>query len=229
MIQVEDLAVSAGNFGLRGVSFEVPRGQYAVLMGRTGSGKTTVLEALCGLKPVTAGRIRLLGRDVTGLKPALRGVGYVPQDRALFPNMTVWEHLAFALRIRQTAPTMIERRVEEMAEILGLEKLLDRKPFGLSGGEAQRVALGRALAHGPSVLLMDEPLSALDDETREEMCELLTAIQERTGVTTLHVTHNVAEARRLADRLLQLRDGVVCVEGQSGGRNGLNVKARPSS
>lgn len=221
MIQVDRLTLRAGGFILRDISFEVPQGEYAVLMGKTGSGKTTVLEALCGLKPVSAGRIRLHGQDVTELKPAARGVGYVPQDRALFPTMTVREHLAFALLIRGRERRAINRRVEELAELLGLERLLNRKPFGLSGGEAQRVALGRALAHDPSVLLLDEPLSALDDETREEMHDLLEAVRERTGVTTLHVTHNVSEAKKLADRLLFLRDGAIADENEPGFPNGL--------
>jgi ABC-type sugar transport system ATPase subunit len=209
MIAIDNLSVSAGAFALERISFQVPQGQYAVLMGRTGSGKTTLLEAICGLKRVGHGTIRLLDRDVTHLKAAERGIGYVPQDRALFPAMTVWEHLAFALRIRRWQRPRIEARVAELADLLGLGRLLQRLPARLSGGEAQRLALGRALAFEPRVLLLDEPLSALDDETRQEMCELLRAVQTRTGVTTLHVTHNQAEATQLADRLLVLQAGAV--------------------
>src|SRR5262245_60798918 len=145
MIAVDNLVVRAGSFALEGVSFAVPAGQYAVLMGKTGSGKTTILEALCGLKVAEAGRIRLLGRDVTQVKTADRGIGYVPQDRALFPSMTVREHLAFALVIRRWAAPAVAERVSELARLLHLERLLDRWPAGLSGGEQQRVALGRAL------------------------------------------------------------------------------------
>jgi ABC-type sugar transport system ATPase subunit len=209
MIALENVTVRAGAFQLAGASLRIPSGGYAALMGRTGSGKTTLLEAVCGLKPVSAGRIRLLDRDVTHLKPAERGIGYVPQDRALFPTLTVEEHLAFALTIRRWDRRAIDRRVEEMAELLGLERLLGRMPQGLSGGEAQRVALGRALAFHPPVLLLDEPLSALDEETREEMCLLLKSVRERTGVTTLHVTHHIHEAHRLADTVFLLRDGVI--------------------
>ena len=143
MISLSDVTLSQGGFALRGVSLEIPTGQYGVLMGRTGSGKTTLLEAICGLRPLTAGRIRLLGRDVTQLKPAARGVGYVPQDGSLFSRLTVREHLAFALVIRRWSRAAIERRVEELAQLLGIEPLLDRRPSGLSGGEIQRVALGR--------------------------------------------------------------------------------------
>ncbi len=209
MIRVEQLSVRAGAFLLTNVNFEVPAGGYAVLMGRTGSGKTTLLETLCGLKPILAGTILLMGRDVTRLPPALRGIGYVPQDRALFQTMTVREHLAFAPRLRRWPEAEIEARVAEMARLLGLGRLLDRKPAGLSGGEAQRVALGRALAARPGVLCLDEPLSALDDETREEMFTLLKTVRQQTGVTTLHVTHHQQEAARLADVVLGLKDGQV--------------------
>jgi molybdate/tungstate transport system ATP-binding protein len=209
MIAVENLSVRAGAFRLDGVSFAAAAGEYAVLMGKTGSGKTTLLEAICGLRPVRAGRVLLLGRDVTRLRPADRGVGYVPQDLALFPTLKVRDHLAFALDVRGRGRDVIARRVGELSELLGLGGLLDRRPQGLSGGEAQRVALGRALAFGPRVLLLDEPLSALDDETRAEMYTLLRSVQRLTGVTALHVTHSLAEAKALADRILLLKDGAV--------------------
>jgi ABC-type sugar transport system ATPase subunit len=209
MIAVIDLAVRAGAFALEHISFTAAGGEYVVLMGKTGSGKTTLLEAICGLKPVRAGRIQLQGRDVTRLKPAERGIGYVPQDLALFPTLTVQEHLAFALRVRRWQRGDIERRVEELSRLLGLSPLLGRKPHGLSGGEAQRVALGRALAFRPAVLLLDEPLSALDDETRADMDQLLRSVQKLTGVTTLHVTHSLHEAKKLADRLLVLKNGQI--------------------
>lgn len=207
MIHVQQLTVKAGGFEIRGLDFSVADGQYAVLMGRTGSGKTTLLETICGLKPARAGTISLSGRDVTRLKPADRNLGYVPQDRALFQTMTVREHLAFAPTVRRWAAPAIAERVAELAQLLGLEKLLDRKPHGLSGGEAQRVALGRALAARPGILCLDEPLSALDDDTREEMYALLESVQKYTRVTTLHVTHHRGEAERLADVILVLHEG----------------------
>ncbi|MBI2925585.1 MAG: ABC transporter ATP-binding protein [Verrucomicrobia bacterium] len=210
MITVENLAVRAGRFALSGISFTIPTGQCGFLMGKTGSGKTTILEAICGLKPLSHGRVCLMGQDVTDLKPAVRGVGYVPQDGALFPSMSVRDHLAFALAIRKWAAAAIEQRVSELAAMLGLEKLLERGPTGLSGGEAQRVALGRALASHPKVLCLDEPLSALDEETRAEMGEVLRTVRARTGVTILHVTHSLEEARKLADLVFVLRDGRVC-------------------
>lgn len=208
MIRVENLSVRVGSFALENVSFSVPSGCYAVLMGKTGSGKTTLVEALCGLRTVAAGRIELLGRDVTTLRAADRGVGYVPQDLALFPTMTVREHLVFALHVRGRHEE-VSGRVAELSRLLGLDTLLDRGPQGLSGGESQRVALGRALSFHPRILLLDEPLSALDAETREEMYRLLREVQQQTGVTTLHITHSPTEVRRLGDRLLLLENGQI--------------------
>jgi molybdate/tungstate transport system ATP-binding protein len=216
MIAVENLALRAGAFTLDGVSLRVETGQYAVLMGKTGSGKTTLLEAVAGLKTVRAGRVWLMGHDVTSLKAAERGVGYLPQDLALFPTMSVRRHLELALDVRAWTRQAIAERVAELAALLGLGHLLDRRPEGLSGGESQRVALGRALSFRPCVLLLDEPLSALDDETRQEMYALLRSVQRQTGVTALHVTHNLGEAKVLADRLFVLKDGVIHETGPEG-------------
>ncbi|MAF12192.1 ABC transporter ATP-binding protein [Candidatus Poribacteria bacterium] len=209
MIAVEKLALRAGDFALADVSFRVEAGEYAALMGRTGSGKTTVLEAISGLRPVTGGRVVVRERDVTRAKPAARGVGYVPQDGALFRTMTVADHLAFALDIRKWEPDRRARRVGELAELLGIAALMSRTPHGLSGGERQRVALGRALSARPGVLLLDEPLSALDDDTRKQMYSLLKRVQEHEHVTVLHVTHSRSEARALADVVLRLVEGQV--------------------
>lgn len=207
MIRVENVTVTAGTFVLRNASLEVPPGRYGALMGRTGCGKSTLLEAVAGLKPVSAGRVMLGKREVTHEHPAARGLGYVPQDGALFSTMTVREHLAFALQIRRAPKASIEARVDELADLLGIAPLLARRPFGLSGGERQRIALGRALSFRPHILLLDEPLSAVDEETRGDMYGLLRRVQEETGVTALHVTHNPEEARELADVVFMLREG----------------------
>ncbi len=209
MISFSEIAVCQGAFSLQHIAIEVPTGAYGVLMGKTGSGKTTLLEVICGLRPVAAGSVRLMGRDVTRLKPAARNIGYVPQDIALFSTLTVREHLAFALIVRRWSRSAVRTRVDELAQLLGIGHLLDRKPRGLSGGEAQRVALGRAIAMRPDVLLFDEPLSALDDDTRHEMYDLLRSIRKQMPVTVLHVTHNRAEAECLADSLFDLRDGTI--------------------
>ena len=212
MIDLQNVSIRAGDFELSGISFHVPAGQYAMLMGRTGRGKTTILEAICGLRAVSGGKILVDGVDVTDWLPGDRQVGYVPQDLALFPTLTVSQHLAFALKLRKHSLESVEKRTAELAEVLGITHLLDRNVTALSGGESQRVALGRALSFHPTVLLLDEPLSALDESTRGEMHELLKRVKETTGVTTLHVTHSTEEANILADCTLVLEDGRVSVE-----------------
>jgi molybdate/tungstate transport system ATP-binding protein len=212
MIELVNISIHAGHFSLREVSFQVQTGHYGVLMGRTGCGKTTLLETIAGLKPVASGRIILGGRDVTHAVPAQRGLGYVPQDGALFSTMSVREQLSFALKIRREQPETIRKRVIEMAQMLDIEPLLERIPLGLSGGERQRVALGRALSFRPRILLLDEPLSAVDEDTREEMYDLLGRVQAETRITALHVTHNSAEAQRLGHSLFVIRDGKIIHE-----------------
>ncbi len=209
MIRVDDLTLRLGSFSLEGVSFDVPSGKYGVLMGKTGCGKTSLLEAIAGLKPIVAGRIILGQTDVTELKPAERNIGLVPQDGALFSTMTVRDQLAFALIVRRARRDLIARRVAELAEMLEIGDLLERYPAGLSGGEQQRVALGRALAFRPTTLCLDEPLSALDDSTRCQIMELLKRVQRETGVSVLHITHNRSEAAELADVRLEFVDGKV--------------------
>ncbi len=209
MIELDTISIRAGTFRLEGISLEVPRGGYTALMGRTGSGKTTLLEAVCGLRPVISGTIRIAGQDVTQARPSQRGIGYVPQDLALFPTMTVARQLALPLSIRRLDRQSIMRRVDDVASLLGIGHLLARRPGGLSGGELQRVALGRALSFAPEVLCLDEPLSALDDETREEICGVIKRVQEEVGVTVLHVTHSLKDAQLLADATLMIRDGTI--------------------
>lgn len=209
MIRLENIAWRAGAFALEKISFTVPTGSYGVLMGRTGGGKTSLVELICGLRRPIAGKVFLGRRDVTNLAPCERGLGYVPQDGALFPTMTVREQLGFALRIQRRPFEEIAKRVFDLATALNIDHLLDRRPNGLSGGERQRVVLGRALAARPQVLLLDEPLSALDDDTREPLADLLSEVQRETAVTVLHVTHRQSEAARLADVLFRLDAGCV--------------------
>lgn len=212
MIRLADLALRQGAFALAGVTFAVPSGRYGVLMGTTGSGKTSLLEAIAGLRPVAAGTIWLDDRDVTRLAPGERGIGFVPQDGALFRTMTVYNHLAFALTLRREKAATVRQRVEELADWLGLRHLLDRRPAGLSGGEAQRVALGRALSFRPKYLLLDEPLSALDEQTRGSIVGILDGLRKAGEVTVLHVTHSRTEAERLADVRFRIDDGRVVAE-----------------
>lgn len=209
MIELRKVSIRAGGFQLRDLSVQVPDNAYGVLMGRTGSGKTTLLEAVCGLKHVVSGQILLDGREVTSLHPSQRSIGFVPQDGALFQSMTIDQHLRFALDVRRWDRERADQRVRELAQLLQLTPLLERRPQGLSGGERQRVALGRALSFHPSILCLDEPLSALDDETRADMIRLLKKVQQETGVTALHVTHSRHEAEQLGDCLLRIDEGVV--------------------
>lgn len=199
MIEILDLHLKRGNFALRNVSLAIPNGIYAVLMGPSGCGKSSLLECIAGLVPATSGRIRIGEKDITRLPAAARGIGYVPQDGALFRGLTVRENLAFALEIRRWPQDEIDRRVEEVAATMGAENLLDRGVSALSGGERQRVALGRALAFHPALLLLDEPLASLDESSREELMLVLESLRQSRECTILHVTHSPAEAERLAE------------------------------
>ncbi|MCA8991962.1 MAG: ABC transporter ATP-binding protein [Planctomycetaceae bacterium] len=209
MIELRNVSISAGEFCLSKVSFKVPQGSYAILMGRSGTGKTTILESICGLRQISGGQILLDDLEIQDLTPGERNVGYVPQDLGLFPTMTVQENMEFPLFLRSVSKTQRQERVNELAGLLEIEHLLGRGVKHLSGGEAQRVALGRALSFRPQVLLLDEPLSALDESTRTAMQELLSTLKEATGTTTLHVTHSSDEARALADVTFHLRDGKI--------------------
>ena len=211
MIELRDVTVEAGTFRLERVSLTLPSGAYGVLMGRTGSGKTTLLEAVCGLRWVRSGQIVLPVGDVTDWPPGKREIGFVPQEGTLFPTKTVREQLGFGPRIRRWDEVRIQERVEELAEMLGIEPLLDRKPEGLSGGERQRVALGRAIAARPPVLCLDEPLSALDEGTRDEMVGVIQRVVREHGITVLHITHSREEAKTFADRVFLLEHGKVSV------------------
>ncbi|MCA9297711.1 MAG: ATP-binding cassette domain-containing protein, partial [Phycisphaerales bacterium] len=164
---------------------------------------------ICGLRPIRSGAIVLDDRDVTRLPPGKRGIGYVPQDAALFTTMRVGEQIGLALEVRGIRRRERRRRVEALAEQLRIDHLLDRRPVGLSGGERQRVAMGRALIFRPALLCLDEPLSALDDETHAEICRVLREVHDSMRVTVLHITHNRREAHELADHVLRLGpDGV---------------------
>lgn len=209
MIELDNVSITSGSFALKDVSLHVAAGEYAVLMGKTGCGKSTILEAICGLRKVQSGRICIQGVDITDWSPADRSIGYVPQDLALFPTMSVYDNIGFALQLRRKPKSAIRERVRSLAEVLGITSILDRRVTHLSGGESQRVALGRALSFEPPVLLLDEPLSALDESTREEIQELLIHVKNETGVTTLHVTHSKSEATALADRQLTFADGKI--------------------
>jgi ABC-type sugar transport system ATPase subunit len=209
MIEAMDIHIKQGNFELENLSFSIETGEYACLIGQTGTGKTTILEAICGLKSPKVGSFTLKGKNITLLKPAERKIGFVPQDGALFETMTVSENISFALRIRKWSKQDREKRAEELAELLSISHLLDRMPENLSGGEKQRVALGRALSFYPSIICLDEPMSALDDQTKLELYKLIKDIRKELTLTALHITHNIEEVEQLADKVLHLKDGVL--------------------
>lgn len=208
MIRVHNLKYAVGTFRLD-VSLDVARGEYFVVMGATGSGKTALVECVAGLRQPLSGTIRIAGRDATNLDPRDRGTGYVPQDYALFAHRTVRGNVAFGPEVRGWTGMEIHKAVEDAARLLGIQHLLERRIQGLSGGERQRVALARALATRPEVLILDEPVSALDESTRESVCQELRRLQRSLGVTTLHISHNMEEAFSLADRAAVMRGGRV--------------------
>ncbi|HID08143.1 MAG TPA: ABC transporter ATP-binding protein [Armatimonadetes bacterium] len=198
MIELKNLHAKAGNFQLEDINLRIESGEYFVLLGPTGAGKTFLIECICGLRRVECGEVFINHRNVTHLEPADRHVGYVPQDYALFPTMTVYDNIAFGLKARRSS--RIRTKVLEMADMLRISHLLERYPQSLSSGERQRVAVARALITEPDVLLLDEPLSALDPSTTESLCRELKRVQNQMRTTTVHVCHNFEEMLMVADR-----------------------------
>jgi multiple sugar transport system ATP-binding protein len=183
--------------------------EMVVLVGPSGCGKSTTLRMVAGLEDPTAGTIRIAGRDVTHVPPAERDIAMVFQSYALYPHMTVFENMAFGLRIKHVPDAEIRKRVEAAAASMGLGALLDRRPKALSGGQRQRVAIGRAVVRAPKVFLFDEPLSNLDAKLRGEMRREIARVHRESNATALYVTHDQIEAMTLADRIVVLKDGVI--------------------
>ena len=210
-VQVENLSFSIGEFAMRDLSIAVRHGEHFVLTGPNGAGKTILVKLLAGLLRPTGGTIHINRRAVTDLPPWKRGIGYVPQEGLLFPNYTVERNIDFGLRMRHVSAKERKEQTQRAAELLGIIPLLKRSIRGLSGGEQQKVALARALVISPSVLLLDEPVSAIDEDTRDPLCRELKRIQRALGITTLHVSHNQRETALVADRVGVLEGGVVHV------------------
>ncbi|HVA82236.1 MAG TPA: ATP-binding cassette domain-containing protein [Candidatus Binataceae bacterium] len=210
-LRVEDLELSAGAFRLGPLSLEAGDGEYLIVLGPTGAGKTLTLEAIAGLRRPSAGRILMDSRDITASAPESRRIGFLHQESLLFPHLSVRANLEYgAHRIARAERTATIARLAAMLEI---EALLDRMPRGLSGGERQRVALARALATDPMLLLLDEPMAALDPNSRHALRERLRAMHRELGTTTIHVTHSFSEALALGDRVAILIDGAVMQSG----------------
>ncbi len=209
-IKLENLLKSYGDVEvLHGVSGEIMDGELVVIVGPSGCGKSTLLRMVAGLESVTGGEIFIGDKMVNKLEPADRDIAMVFQNYALYPHMTVYQNMAYGLKIRGIAKAEIKRRVEEAADILEIRDYLPRKPRALSGGQRQRVAMGRAIVREPSVFLFDEPLSNLDAKLRVQMRLEIRKLQQRLGVTAIYVTHDQVEAMTLGDRLMVLSDGYV--------------------
>ena len=209
-LSLEHLSVDYGaTRAVHDVSASVQAGQILVLVGPSGCGKSTILKAITGLLPPSTGRIRLVGRDITDLPPQRRRLGYVPQNYALFPTLSVLGNVEFGLRRHGVAAAERRRRAHELLEFVQLPELADRRPGQLSGGQRQRVALARALATDPDALLLDEPLSALDPQLRTSMRQQLHDLLRSVGCVTVLVTHDRTEALALADRIAVVHAGSI--------------------
>ena len=189
------------------VSFDVHGGEFFTMVGASGCGKTTTLRMIAGLEQPSSGEIRLDGRDFMSIPPQQRNIGMVFQSYALFPHLTIFENVAYGLRLRSTKRSEIERRVKETLALLQLEPYAQRHPAGLSGGQQQRVSIARALVYEPAMLLLDEPLANLDAKLRVQMREELRSLQRRLGITTLYVTHDQEEATAVSDRIAVFNHG----------------------
>ena len=209
-IQVQHVSKRFGSFvALDDVSIEVPGGSLTALLGPSGSGKSTLLRVIAGLEPPDSGSVVLAGADVTRTLPQDRGIGFVFQHYAAFRHMTVWDNVAFGLQVRKRPKAEIVPRVAELLKLVGLEGLTQRYPSQLSGGQRQRMALARALAVQPAVLLLDEPFGALDARVRKELREWLRRLHEDVHVTTVLVTHDQEEAMEVADQVVVMDHGRV--------------------
>jgi putative spermidine/putrescine transport system ATP-binding protein len=215
VLEIQSLSKHYGETrALDRVELTVARGELVTLLGPSGSGKTTLLKVIAGFEAATSGGVLLRGRDISRLSPARRGVGMVFQHYALFPHMTVEQNIGYGLKLRRTPRAERARRVREMIELLHLSGLDARYPRQLSGGQQQRVALGRALAYDPELILMDEPLGALDRALRIEMEHEIRSLHRELGATIVYVTHDQQEALALSDRIAIMRDGRVAGVGR---------------
>ena len=210
MIEARSVSKQFGSFvALDDVSVEVPAGSLTALLGPSGSGKSTLLRIIAGLEVPDAGRVLIGGNDATGLAPQRRGIGFVFQHYAAFKHMTVWKNVAFGLEIRRRPKSEIKERVGQLLELVQLNGFADRYPAQLSGGQRQRMALARALAVEPDVLLLDEPFGALDARVRKELRSWLRRLHDEVHVTTIFVTHDQEEAMDLADQIVVMSHGQV--------------------
>jgi len=215
VLRIESLSITLGEFSVRDVSLEIQPGEYFIILGPTGAGKTVLLETIAGIHTPDSGRIILGDEEITKTEPRLRTIGMVYQDYMLFPHVTVEHNIAFGLRQRKVPKEEQRALVEEMCAFLEIAHLVKRYPGTLSGGEQQRVALARALVLKPEILLLDEPLSALDGRTRERMRRELSRIRTCTGTTIIQITHHFDDVFALADRIAIMREGTIIQTGET--------------
>ena len=213
MLEIKDTSLKAGDFTVCDINLTVASKEYFVLMGQTGSGKSLLVKAICGIIPIQKGSIFIDGKDVTNLEPGKRQVGYVPQSSSLFPHLSVADNILFPLRIRKSNKKEALKKTIPIIDALNISSLLERSTLNLSGGEQQKVALARALSFDPKLLILDEPVSALDEPTRCEICKLLKTIQQDFSVTMVHVCHNLEEARIVSDRVAIFSQGRIVQAG----------------
>ena len=214
MIRVEDLNISLPGFDLSNINLSIEENEFFILMGPTGAGKTVLLEAIAGLVPIKSGKILIGEKDITRLPPEKRGISIVYQDYALFPHLTVLENITYGLHFHRIDKAQAEKRLNRLLEVVNLSHLKERLPVNLSGGEKQRVALARALMVEPKVLLLDEPLSALDPNFREEVRNALKRLHQSSNTTFLMVTHDFVEVLSLAGRAAVMNKGRIEQTGQ---------------
>jgi molybdate/tungstate transport system ATP-binding protein len=206
MLKVSNISKRLGDFHLTDISLGVEQGDYYVLMGRSGSGKTQLLELLAGLTLPDAGTVTMKGREITWMKPQKRNIGFVFQDFAVFPHMSTFDNIAYPLRIRKMPADEINRRVHDIARKMNIEPILNRSTTNLSGGELQRTAIARTLVTSPDLLLLDEPLASIDASLKDDITRLLRSIN-RSGQTIIHVTHDYSEAIGLASKVGVIHEG----------------------
>ncbi|MBE0516851.1 MAG: ABC transporter ATP-binding protein [Methanophagales archaeon] len=214
MIEVKGLYKDWKEFSLKKITLEIKKGEYFVILGPTGAGKTLLLETIAGFYIPDKGEVRIDGHEVTELPPEKRNIGFIYQDYSLFPHLTVEENIVFGLKLKKSSsPDTNRKRVKEIMDRLSISHLAHRYPSTLSGGEQQRVAIARAIAIEPAILLLDEPLSALDPRTRDYLREELKRVREELGITMVHVTHDQTEALILADRIAVMMHGRIAQVG----------------
>lgn len=207
MLQIKNTSFKAGDFTVDNIDLTVESKEFFVIMGPTGSGKSLLVKAICGIIPIQSGSIHIDGKDVTNLEPRKRQVGYVPQNSSLFPHLSVSDNILFPLKIRKINRKEALKKTAPIIDALNISSLLERTTLNLSGGEQQKVALARALSFNPKLLILDEPVSALDEPTRCEICGLLKTIQQDFSITTIHICHNLEEARIVSDRIAIISNG----------------------